>query len=90
MFNQGHTAVKLSQQSSDRIFQISLGNLAAGDTCMVRVEYVQLLDHISHLLEYTHTATWVPPYTRGSPSGKVSLSTMNDWVLLNVPGCLVK
>ncbi|KAK9805053.1 hypothetical protein WJX73_007564 [Symbiochloris irregularis] len=59
---QGHTAVKLQEASSARLLQVSLGNLAAGTPCQLTIEYLQVLDSISNVLEFTHQATWVPPY----------------------------
>ena len=59
---QGHTAVRMSQQSKQNIFQVSLGNLPAGEDAEIKIEYIRLLQQTGNILEYVHTATWVPPY----------------------------
>lgn len=57
---QGHTAVMASQSIS--IFEVQLGNLEAMQECIITLSYLRLLDAFGSSLEYSHTATWVPPY----------------------------
>ena len=38
----GQTAVKLEQKDSTSIFEVALGNIAAGEKCMVSFTYVLL------------------------------------------------
>lgn len=61
---QGHSAVLMKEEKSARnIFSVELGNLEAGQQCVVEFAYLRLLDSIAGTIEFSHTATWVPPYS---------------------------
>ncbi|KAG2443276.1 hypothetical protein HYH02_009346 [Chlamydomonas schloesseri] len=44
------------------VFEVSLGNLEAHTEVTVEFSYLRLLDAFGGTLEWSHTATWVPPY----------------------------
>eukprot|EP00198_Chlamydomonas_reinhardtii_P004559 XP_001693895.1 flagellar/basal body protein [Chlamydomonas reinhardtii] len=61
--SQGHSAVHMSQhEAGASVFEVSLGNLAAHTEVTVEFSYLRLLDAFGGTLEWSHTATWVPPY----------------------------
>ena len=59
---QGHTAVQMSQQSKQNIYEVSLGNLPANQEAEIKITYIRMLQQTGNAIEYIHTATWVPPY----------------------------
>ncbi|KAG2443278.1 hypothetical protein HYH02_009348 [Chlamydomonas schloesseri] len=61
--SQGHSAVHMSQhEAGASVFEVSLGNLEAHTEVTVEFSYLRLLDAFGGTLEWSHTATWVPPY----------------------------
>ncbi len=44
------------------MYSVSLGNLEAHTDCVITLAYVRLVDRVGSALEYSHCATWVPPY----------------------------
>lgn len=44
------------------LFEVSVGNLTAGVAVEVRFAYLRLLECFGGTLEWSHVATWVPPY----------------------------
>ncbi|KAG2443413.1 hypothetical protein HXX76_001771 [Chlamydomonas incerta] len=61
--SQGHSAVHMAQhEAGASVFEVSLGNLEAHTEVTVEFSYLRLLDAFGGTLEWSHTATWVPPY----------------------------
>ncbi|KAF5841639.1 hypothetical protein DUNSADRAFT_12096 [Dunaliella salina] len=60
---QGHSAILMEQASKSNMYTVNLGNLAAHETCVVEISYIQVLSSVANTLEWTHTSTWVPPFT---------------------------
>lgn len=66
--SQGHNAVLVQQEHDTSVFTVDLGNLKTGTTCEVQLSYLRKLDRVDNTLQYTHTATWVPPNTGSAGS----------------------
>lgn len=79
--DQGHSAVLAKQtQQSASLYQVDLGNLGAMQEAVVKVTYLRLLDTFARTLEFSHTATWVPPYLSAA-----DLAQPPDRVLASAP-----
>ena len=63
--HQGHSAAMM-KATSPMLYSVDLGNLKAMQECTVQIEYLKLLNTCGSAVEWTHTATWVPPYLAGS------------------------
>jgi hypothetical protein len=49
-----------------------VGNLEALTECVITLAYVRLVDRVGAALEYSHCATWVPPYCNAQDLAQAS------------------
>ena len=63
---QGHTAVQLQQGKGSQLYKVDIGNLVSMEECVIEFCYVRILNSVAGSVEFEHSATWVPPYQRGS------------------------